>query len=543
MHTDAKSLREAGDRLFSDKRPLDSRNQEIADHFYVERADFTVSRDIGEEYGSHLMTGYPAMVRRDLGNSLGTMLRPKGREWFEVRAGREDRESHDAKLWLERASKIMRRAMYDPISGFVRATKEGDHDFAAFGGCAISVEMNRRDNALLYRCWHLRDMAWAEDSYGQISQIHRNWKPTVRELCGYKTLGVHPKVEERKDKEPNGKVNCRHVVIRADDYGWTKTRHKWVSLFIDCDNNHVMQESGSNHRIYVLPRWATVSGCAYPYSPAAVIALPDGRLLQAMTLTLIDAAERAANPPMVGVAEAIRGDLNVYPGGFTSVDAEYDERLGDVLRPITNDSRGLPFAQNMQDRVGEQLREAFFLNSFELPQTGPSMTATEVSFRVQEYIRQALPIFEPMEQEYNSALCDMSFDVLLNNGGFGPLNEIPEDLRGMDIEFRFESPLSEMSGKEKGAKFLEAKAMLAQAAEVDPTAIRMMDFGETLRDVLQGIRVPTKWLKSPADVQAEVAREQAAQQAAQVLGTMQQGAEVAETLGRAQQSFMQGDGG
>ncbi|HCX88009.1 MAG TPA: hypothetical protein DG761_08275, partial [Gammaproteobacteria bacterium] len=101
MHTDAKSLKEWGDRLFSAKRPLDTRNQSIADHFYVERADFTVTRDIGDEYADHLMSGYPAMVRRDLGNSLGSMLRPKGQPWFHIGADREEKETHEAKAWLE----------------------------------------------------------------------------------------------------------------------------------------------------------------------------------------------------------------------------------------------------------------------------------------------------------------------------------------------------------------------------------------------------------------------------------------------------------
>ena len=70
MHQDAIALIARGDHLFSTKAALDSRNQELADHFYPERADFTVTRDIGEDWADHLMTGYPSMVRRDLGNSL-----------------------------------------------------------------------------------------------------------------------------------------------------------------------------------------------------------------------------------------------------------------------------------------------------------------------------------------------------------------------------------------------------------------------------------------------------------------------------------------
>ena len=44
------------------------------------------------------------------------------------------------------------------------------------------------------------------------------------------------------------------------------------------------------------------AGVGVPDPGSALIALPDARLIQAMTLTMLDAGERAANPPMVGVA-------------------------------------------------------------------------------------------------------------------------------------------------------------------------------------------------------------------------------------------------
>lgn len=538
MHTDCKALCDRGDRLFQQKRPLDSRNQDIADQFYVERADFTVVRDIGADWADHLTTGYPSMVRRDLGNSLGSMLRPKGQPWFHIRADREEREDHEAKVWLEWAEGVQRRAMYDRVSMFTRATKEADHDFAAFGGAVISTEVNRRDVALIYRCWHLRDVAWAEDSYGQIGEVHRNWKPTAAELCMSFPKTVHAKVTEAKEKDPHQKITVRHCVIRADDYGWTQSRHPWVSVFVDVENKHILEERGSWTMIYTIPRWATLSGSQYPYSPAAMIALPDARLLQAMTLTLLDAGERAANPPMIGVSEAIRGDLNIYPGGFTAVDAEYDERLGEVLRPLVQDKSGLPFGMEMADRTGQMLREAFYLNTLSMPPVGgPEMTAYEVGQRVQEYIRNALPLFEPMENDYNAALCDITFETLLREGAFGSPDTIPESIRGSDVTFQFESPLSSLIERAKGQKFLEAKAMIAEAAAVDPAAVKVMDFKTTLRDVLTGIGAPAKWLRSPEQVAADEAAEKQAAESAQLLASLQQGANVAATLGTAAQSF------
>lgn len=538
MHSDAKALKQQGERLFSQKRAWDSRNQDIADHFYPERADFTVSRSVGEEYAAHLMTGYPVMVRRDLGNSLGSMLRPKGQPWFHMAADREEKETHEARAWLEWATGLQRRAMYDRKTMLTRATKEADHDFAAFGGAAISTEVNRRDMALIYRCWHLKDMAWAEDSYGQLCAIHRKWQPTARELCQYFPDTVHSKVSELKDKRPEDKVNVHHVVVRSDEYDKKKYRHPYVSMFIDCDNDHIMEERGSWTRIYTIPRWATVAGSQYPYSPAAMVALPDARLLQAMTLTLLEAGERSANPPMVGVAEAVRGDLNVYAGGFTAVDAEYDERLGEVLRPLTQDKSGLPFGMEMADRQAQVLREAFYLNTLNMPpHDGPEMTAFEVGQRVQEYIRNALPLFEPMEDDYNGNLCEITFETLLHEGAFGSPDTIPPEIAGSDVTWRFESPLAEMIERQKGQKFLEAKAMIAEATAIDPTAPMIMDFGVTLRDVLSGVGAPAKWLRSPEDVRAAQEAQEAKQEAAELLAGMEQASGVADKLGSASQRF------
>ena len=537
MHTDAKSLKERGDRLFSQKRVLDARNQEIAWHFYPERADFTAKRSEGEDWADHLMTGYPSMVRRDLGNSLGSMLRPRAKKWFHISV--EEEPDHEGKVWLEWATQTQTRAMYDRVTQFARATKEGDHDFAAFGGCVISIEMNWRDTAILYRTWHLRDVAWAQDVYGQISEVYRNWEPTgqqLEQLFGKKG-SLHSAVVNSLTQEPHRKWKCRHIKIRSDEYG-NKFKAPWASIWIDCENEHIMLEEPAMSRGYVIPLWMTISGSQYPYSPATLIALPDARLIQAMTLTLLEAGERYVNPPMVGVAEAIRGDVQLFAGGFTAVDMEYDERLGEVLRPLNQDKGSFPSGFEMHDRVATLMREAFYLNTMELPPVGgPDMTAYEVGQRVQEYIRRALPLFEPMEHEYNGMLCEETFDLLLRNGGFGPPDSIPKSIAGRDIKFRFESPLADMVEREKGQLFLEAKAMLASAMEVDPEAALTIDFEETLRDVLSGIGVPEKWMASPEAVEA--AKQKIAQQAeAQaMMAQVGQGAEAAQKLGSAAKDF------
>jgi hypothetical protein len=177
--------------------------QEIALNFYPERADFTYKRVVGQEFAINLTTSYPILARRDLGNAFGTMLRPTAKPWFHPRPAHEGAKIDiEARRWLEYVEDVQRRAMYDRASQFTRATKEGDHDFAAFGQCVISVELNRNADALLYRCWHLRDVAWAENEEGKVGQVYRKWKPTARNLMRLFPGKVDKKVEQAAGKDP-----------------------------------------------------------------------------------------------------------------------------------------------------------------------------------------------------------------------------------------------------------------------------------------------------------------------------------------------------
>ena len=531
-----KELSDVANNLFSKRMPLVSLWQEVADNFYPERADFTLRRSIGTDFAANLMTSYPVMCRRDLGNQFGTMLRPTAKEWFHIQRRFVESDDNDTKRTLEHFEKVQRRAMYDPISAFNRATKEADHDFAAFGQCVLSVEVNsnsRFGQHLLYRCWHIRDVAWQEDETGQIGYVFRKWKPTVQTLL--KTFkDTHQNIKRISEKTPFEEHEVMHMVVDAemfDDDAGSKPR--W-SIWYDATNDFVMEKTPIYGKHYIIPRWQTVSNSQYSYSPATVAALPDARLIQAMTFTLLEAGEKATSPPMIATVDAVRSDVNVFAGGITWVDQEYDERLGEALRPMNQDFRGFNFGVQMNAETRGMIREAFFLNTLSMPQRTQEMTAYEVAQRVQEYIRNALPIFEPMEAEYNSALCDETFQLMMRNGAFGNPLDWPKQLRGAEVEFTFESPLHDAIDQQKGHKILEVKSLLAEAIALDPTCAFVIDAKSALRDALEGIQTPATWIRSTEDADAleKQAQQQAQQQ--QMLASMEQASKVSQNLAGAQ---------
>lgn len=528
---DAKQLKDVADNLFGKKSPLTSLHQEIAENFYPERADFTLTRSVGADFAANLMTSYPVLCRRELGNQFGTMLRPTARPWFHTGIRNVEHMDNDTKQRLQWFQEVQRRAMYDPASKFTRATKEADHDFAAFGQTVISVELNKDANGLLYRCWHLRDVCWQENESGNIGTVFRKWKPTALALSRIFSGKLDAKIAKIVEKSPFDEIEVMHMMVEADMYDDDARGRPYWSVWYDCTHSKLIEATPMWNKYYVIPRWQTVSNSQYSYSPATVAGLPDARLIQAMTYTLLEAGEKATNPPMVATQDAVRSDVAVYAGGITWIDNEYDERTGDALRPISQDFRGFNYGLELNASTRDMLHQAFFLNALQMPQRGPEMTAYEVGQRVQEYIRNALPIFEPMEMEYNAAICDVTFDILWRNGAFGDPRGWPKALRGADIAFNFESPLHDAIEQQKGQKFQEAQGLISIAVALDQSCSAVPKAEIALRDALTGIGVPATWMNTEQYVQdvKDAQQQQALQQ--QQLAAMQQGSEVIKNLG------------
>jgi len=481
------------DELFKNQYPMLQLWQTMAENFYPERADFTITRNVGDDFSTGLIDSYPVIARRDLGNAFAAMLRDG--KWFDmdVNGGKD----HESKKWLQWATDRLMSLINDRASGFARATREGDHDFATFGQAVLSCELNKKADGLIFRCWHLRDCAWWDDETGQVAGVVRKWKPTYRMLVDEFGDKVHKEIISKVKDTPFQLADVRHIVMPASMYeGDEFAQFKYVSIYVDVVNQCIIEKVGINNKVYAIPRFHTIAGHPYAYSPATVAALPNSRMLQAMTFTLLEAAERYARPPLVAQQNVVRGDVDLSSNGITYVDSEYDERFGDAIRPLYQSMGGFPVGMEMKSEVVRVISSAFYLNKIALPETSREMTAYEVQERMKQYRRENLPLFTPMESDYNGQICEMAFDIALNSGFLGSPYDIPTGLQGRDVEFKFRSPLSQSDQEKKAAIFGQMSNMLAQAAQFDEQSIEVVNFEEALRDAITGIEAPEKWLNS-----------------------------------------------
>jgi len=488
MRQRVRDLIKQGDGMFTTGAPRLSLWQTLAENFHVMRADFTRVRYISEEFGSYLMTGRPAMACRDLTNSIPAMLRPRGQQWFKQRThAKRVNDNVACRQWLDWASETQYNGMYARRAKLMRATKECDGDYAAFGNGVITCEPNRTRDTLLYRNWHLRDVVWAENAELEIDRVNFKWSPECQVLAEMFPKFIDPKVELARKDNPFKTIQCRRIIIDADDYDMPRAQRKdrkWISIYVDCENETLLEEVPVRVNPAIIPRWATVSGSPYAYSPAAIYGLPDGRMLQQITLTILEAGQKVVDPPMIAVGEAINGGVNSGAGMVTWADADYDERMGEVLRPITLKPEGLAFGAQREERIEKMLDNAFFLNQLRMPQVTKEMTADETERVYEEFMRQSLPLLEPIEEEYSGQLCETSFEQMRDMGSFGSVYDMPQQLRGADLKWEFTSPLQAAKDKIKIGKFQQAIQIVVGAMQINKNAADNLDLDKGVRDGL-----------------------------------------------------------
>lgn len=540
----AKDLIDLGDKLFAKKDPLNSLMQEIAEIFYPQRATFTTEHYEGRDYASNILDAHALRVRDELGSALSAILRPRATPWAaaatlddEVNAEPENAQ------YLEYLTNVTRTHMYHAPAQFVRATKEGDHDFITFGQTVIATTESPDRRHLFFRNHHLRDCAWLENAVGVIDHLHRKDRMTARTMM--ETFGekkVHKTVKTAAEKEPGKEFSVRVIAMPSKEYDFTqsgnyggkvKRKLPFNICYVDVDNCHMMREDADIIFPYVVPRWSTVSGSQYAYSPATWNALPDGRMAQQMARILLEAGEKSIDPPAIANSEMIR-EANIAAGALTWADVGPDGNLKDAYMPIPiNGDMKTGFA--MRADLRQMIEAAFKINKLSLPENTAGMTATEIRARLEEHVRNLLPLFEPMEQEYNNKLLDNSFARLkaMNKYDFMAM---PDALSNANFIWSFKNPMQEASTRILVSQFQETLGTVQMGMEAG-AKVSPIKVDVALQDAVRGAGGPAKWRKTAEEMGAELEAmvqqqtlEKAAAQASTVAGLGQQVGDAAQSL-------------
>ncbi len=510
--SNAIELLRRGDGRFSKRQQLDTFRHEIALNFCPWLASWTDQLNLGDDFASHLIDSTPLLLARDFQGQVGSMLRPPGKQWFWHRSPLDEvNNAPDARAYLDWRSTHMMRILFDHITGASRALKQSDEFFSFFGDAVLSVDTDMAAETLRVRSYHTKDCVWAVGSENKVDTLTRREQVPARVMKQrYGEAKLHPKVKEVCEKDPDRPFEVRHEVLPADEYEYYRPGLKakpghFASVWIDVENKTVLRETQTKTMRYVVPRWVTLPDWAYAISPAATVALPDARLIQQQALAILEAAEKNVNPPLVAYTDTVRGDVGLGAGAITWVDGGYDARTGAPVEPLQL-GKNFALGADALMRTEAQLTRAFYLDVLRMPDTRNSKSTLEVQFKIDEYVRAALPLFAPIQAEYNDALL-YEVDAIIEMVGGYSAREKPESLRDMPMVFSWDNPLSDMLERQKAQTVAEvsqlgqAVAALEAAAQQAP-ALKQIDTGKMYREAVMGIGA-SSWVLSEDDAAEE----------------------------------------
>lgn len=483
----------------------DTHYQELADYMLPRKADIVRKRSRGEKRMELIFDGTALQSVDLLAASLHGMLTSGATPWFHLDIkdndlGRDD----DVREWLQDTSTRMMRAFSH--SNFETEVHEMYVDLVVFGTGCMFVENDRE--ALRFSTRHISEFYVQENQYGIVDTVFRIYKSPARQIVQrFGIDNVSEYIARIFKNKPDEEVEVLHAVVPRINRDPNKQDNKnmpYASFYIDMQTNTLLSESGFQEFPYIVPRFLKATGETMGRSPA-MVALPDVKMLNLMSKTIIQAAQKQIDPPLLVPDDGFLLPIRTQPGGLNF----FRSGTRDMITPL-NTGANIPIGLSMEEQRRGAIRSAFFVDQLLSTQT-PNMTATEVVQRQEERMRVIGPVLGRLMNEMLRPLIDRVFALMLRSE---LLSQPPEILQGRDIDIEYVSPLAraqKSSSLNSTMKALEILMPLAQAIPVTDH----IDADGLVKHVTDALGVPKTALKSDREVQ-QVREERAAMQQEQM---------------------------
>lgn len=449
---------------------------------------------------------------------LHTLLNNPASEW--VRLGVEGEPelqlSATVRAYLEVAQKRVMNALTSPSADIYSQLHQIYLDVGAFGtGVLFEDVVNRR---LRCRVYHLDDCVIDEGEDENIDSMIRRRKQTKRaalQRFGEKKLGRT--YERLSDDKLDEKDTFFHAVFPASDPLVDKLpariRMKEAAFYscwvLEGQEQKVLEYGSYEEFPYFVPRWYKARGEIYGRSPA-MTAMPDIRMVNRMSDTILRGAEKIVDPPLVIPDGSLVSPVRTYSGGLTFTEGQVDIKT--LIPPGTS---RIETGNELLIARQQAIKEAFFTPLFVTPDS-PVKTATQVMQEVDERNRALSPMLVRMQTELFSRLVVRTFNILERSG---QLPKAPAELAGKRLKLEYVSPLIASQKQMEGLALMRTFEQLSYWAQVDKGTFDWIDTDMVAQLVPLANGASAKIVKSKTTVdkvRAARAQQEQAQQAAQL---------------------------
>jgi len=478
----------------------------------------------GTNKNRHLYDGTSIHSNELLSSALHGMLTNPATEFFGLTSGHSLLDQEDeVRRWFQQCVNITHNVLNN--TNFHTELHELYTDLGGFGTSVLLVEEDPK-YILNFKTHPIYEVFIDEDSRGLVDTVYRSFKYSIRQIrqeFGDKV--ITKEMHEIELEKPDQKFEIIHAVFpRTDEFTNTSfpkknpKRFPVASFYVIKKYKTVLSESGFDMFPFAVPRWTKISGEKYGRSPA-MKAMPDIKMLNEMSKTIIRSAQLAIAPPIQVTDTGMFRRVKMTPGAMNVV------RPGAEIKPIFTgaDVRlGEQLVQDTRDRI----RQAFFIDQLQLNE-GPQMTATEVMQRTEEKLRLMGPILGRQQFELLRPVVENVFSKLMKQG-FYP--EMPESLQGLEINVQYSSTIARAQHAADIDNFSRWFGTTAPLFEINPAVIDNLDTDAVFRGTALALNVNQDFLKDQVEVEQKRAQDAQQQQQMQQQMQQQQEAETMKTM-------------
>ena len=503
-------------KIAGDRAIFDSHWREIAERILPRGDHFKVNRNPGDKHTEKVFDATAALALERFAAAMESMLTPRTQRWHKLKT-QDERLNQDptVKRYLDEVTQLLFNLRYAPKANFASQTHESYMALGAFGtGCMFVDEM--MGVGIRYRAVHLSELFIAENHQGVVDTVYRKFMMTVRQAA--QRFGEKALTEGQRrtlERNPDQTYEFIHAVLpntemkdgRKDYAGMT-----FASCYVNMEGRTVMNEGGYRSFPYAVGRYVTAPKEVYGRSPAMTV-LPDIKMLNEMSKTVIRAAHKLVDPPLLLQDDGALQAFDLRPGALNY--GGVDEKGNQLVHPLATGAR-VDIGLDMMEQRRKTINDAFLVTLFQILVEAPTMTATEAMLRAQEKGALLAPTMGRQQSEFLGPLIERELDILAHAGALPPMPDALLEAGGM-VEVEYVSPLNRAQRADEGVAILRTLESITPLAQIDPSVMLVFDPEAIARELADINGVPAKVMRTPEQIEALKEQQAEQQQAAALL--------------------------
>lgn len=495
------------------------------DGIWQQCADFVLPRmGKNNKKNQHIFDSTAPLALGHFAAAMESTLVPRTLKWHSFVTGTPEMDQDPAVAdWLEAARDVIFALRYAPEANFANQMTEAFLSLGVTGTAVIYVD-DQAGQGLRYQCIPVHEVYLATDFSGRPDTVFRAYTLTARqavERFGPDDLPPNIVKDAGDPVQMERDYEFIHGVFPRRDFDAQKLGPENMpvaSVHIARAARVVVRESGFRTMPYAVARFSVTAGEVYGRSPAMDV-MPDIVQVNAMKMTLLRAAERMAEPPMLLREDDVLEGFNFQAGSLNY--GALDSQGQPMVQPLKVDGN-LPVGLEMIEAARKVINEAYYINLFQiLVEQEGQQTATEVLQKASEQAQLLAPVVGRLQSELLWTIIEREVDILEESGAFPPM---PEALAasGAKVNPKYETALAQALSSRDGQAVLRGLETFPLLAQFDPTGVpQLLDAVEVARTVWSSFGAPTRLLRSAEDM--EQLQQKAAEQQAQALALAQAG--------------------